>query len=275
MVDSYSWELSGQLDVTVQSYEKDRQRYWENLGGWSDILYEQAERFAQAVLKNTEQLILAEEIDGDLSKLQIETKKSTKEFDKRIAGILDSALSSDKKTALICDVLKDYPPDPASQDSPLKLVTERFIIDLSRDAIDKIEEGASRIFQLYQLVLSSTPSDATQKFLGRLSRCYIWGYDPECVMLCRSVIDTAFNKKVTYKMCKKYPVERNKSPFSLENRIEVALKEELIDKDIAKKAHSVRLRGNTAVHKQPDGIKDVWGTICDTIAVLEKITRQN
>jgi hypothetical protein len=137
-----------------------------------------------------------------------------------------------------------------------------------------MQEGASRIFRLYNLVLSTSPSESTQQFLTRLCRCYIWGFDPECVMLCRSVIDTAFNKKVTYKMCKKYPVEDNKSPFSLENRIEVALKEKFIDRDIAKKAHSIRLRGNTAVHKQPDGIRDVWGTICDTVAVLERITQK-
>jgi len=275
MIDSYSFELHNQLEGTVQSYEEDRQRYWENLGGWSAIRYEQAERFAQAVLKNSEQLISAEEIDDDLSKLQYEMKKSTKEFDKKIAGILDSGLPSDKKNALICDVLKDYPSDPAAQDSPLKLVWERFIIDMSEEAIGTIVEGASRIFQLYKLVLCSVPSPRTQQFLGRLSRCYIWGFDPECVILCRAVIDTAFNKKINYKMCKKYPVKRNKSPFSLENRIEVALKEELIDKDIAKKANRVRLRGNIAVHEQPDGIKDVWGTICDTVAVLEKITRQD
>ena len=45
----------------VQNYEEDRQTYWENLGGYSALRYEQAERFAQAVLKNAEQLIPAQE----------------------------------------------------------------------------------------------------------------------------------------------------------------------------------------------------------------------
>ena len=215
-----------------------------------------------------------EEIDGDLSKLQCEINKSTEEFDKRIADILNLDLPCDKKSALICDVLKDYPPDPRSEDSPLKLVWEKFIIVLSHEAIEKIEEGASRIFQLYNLVLCSQPSKPTQQFLARLSRCFIWGFDPECVILCRAVIDTAFKDRITPEICEKhFGKPRHKYDFSLSDRIQVALNEEIIDEDIAKKARTVKTRGDTAVHKQPNITKDVWGTICDTVAVLKRITR--
>src|SRR4030042_24154 len=279
MVDYYSWELSGQLDVTVQSYEKDRKRYWENLGGWSDILYEQAERFAQAVLKNTEQLILAEEIDGDLSKLQYEMNRVNKisELIKRINDIANMDIPSDERYKLIRDLAKECPPDPQDDESPLKLVWEKFIIDISYDAIGKIEEGAARIFQLYKLVLRSIPSPSTQQFLGRLSRCYIWGFDPECVILCRCVIDTAFKDRVTYEICEKHFEKRRKRKydFSLSDRIRAAQKEKIIDKEIAKKARRVKTRGDKAVHNQPGMTKDVWGTICDTVEVLEKIKRQN
>ena len=224
------------------------------MGGWSATEYDQAERFAEAVLRNSEQLMPIEEIDGDLSKLQCEINKSTEEFDKRIADILNLDLPCDKKSALICDVLKDYPPDPRSEDSPLKLVWEKFIIVLSHEAIEKIEEGASRIFQLYNLV--------------------IWGFDPECVILCRAVIDTAFKDRITPEICEKhFGKPRHKYDFSLSDRIQVALNEEIIDEDIAKKARTVKTRGDTAVHKQPNITKDVWGTICDTVAVLKRITR--
>ncbi len=277
MVDSYSWELSIQLEGTVQSYKEDRKRYWKNLGGWSDILYEQAERFAQAVLKNTEQLILAEEIDVDLSKLQYEMNRINKisELIKRINDIANMDIPSDERYKLICDLAKECPPDPQEDESPLKLVWEKFIIDMSNNAIGKIEVGASRIFQLYQLVLSSPPSDATQKFLGRLSRCYIWGFDPECVILCRAVLDTAFEKRVDYEICEKHCEHRSRGRFSLDDRIDAAQKEKIIDKNIAKKARTVKTQGNEAVHRRPDKIKDVWGTIRDTVAVLEKITSQN
>ena len=144
MVDSYSWELCNQLETTVQLYEEDRQRHQEDLGGWSAILYEQAERFAQAILKNTEKLVLAEEIDGDLSKLQYEMNRVNKisELAERINDIASMDIPCDEMHKLICDLAKECPRDPQDDESPLKLVWERFIIDISWDAVRKIEEGA-------------------------------------------------------------------------------------------------------------------------------------
>ena len=280
MVDYYSWELSGQLDVTVQSYEKDRKRYWENLGGWSDILYEQAERFAQAVLKNTEQLILAEEIDGDLSKLQYEMNRINKisELIKRINDIANMDIPSDERYKLIRDLAKECPPDPQDDESPLKLVWEKFMIDLSRDAIENIVEGASRIFQLYKLVLRSIPSPSTQQFLGRLSRCYIWGFDPECVILCRAVIDRGFYDFVPDDICEKHRKfhidKKGVHYYTLAHRINASFQEGIIDKEIKQKAFTIKDRGDKAVHRQPGITKDVWGTIRDTVSVLEKISKQ-
>ncbi len=268
----YKFDLDIQLEGQVQNYEEDRQAYWENLGGWSAIEYENAERFAKAVLKNSEQLIPVEEIDDDLLMLKNEIRNRREEYDGKIFDILDSDLPNDKKNALVCDVLKNYPLDPQSEESPLKLVWERFAIDMSWGAIDKIRQGASRIFRLYKLVLHSTPSKPTQQFLGRLSRCYIWGFDPECIILCRAVIDTAFQEKIAYEICEKHFGKRNRGWFSLSDRIQAALKEEIIDEDIEEKARNVEKRGNIAVHRQPDITKDVWGTICDTVSVLERIT---
>lgn len=50
----YDYDLNEKLQWKVDDYEQDRQRYWENLGGWSATEYDQAERFAKAVLKNSE-----------------------------------------------------------------------------------------------------------------------------------------------------------------------------------------------------------------------------
>jgi len=136
-----------------------------------------------------------------------------------------------------------------------------------------MEEGASRIFRLYNLVLYSNPSKSTQEFLGRLSRCYIWGFDPECIILCRAVIDTVFQDRVAYEICKKHCREPLRGGFSLNDRIYAALKEGIIDEDIEKKARTVKKRGNQAVHRQPS-VTNVWGIICDTVAILERITQK-
>ena len=266
----YDFDLNIKLETQIDLYEQDRQRYWEGLSGWSAIGYERAERFAQAVLKNSEQLIPVEEIDGDLAKLQNEINEVPLWW-KRIFDILSLDLPEDEKRKRLQELPQESPPDPQDDESPLKLVWERFIINMSWEAIGKIEEGASRIFQLYNLVLSSSPSKSTQQFLGRLSRCYVWGFDPECIILCRAVIDTAFQKSVDYDICKRHFGKRRN--YDLSDRIQAALNEKMIDEDIAKKARTVKERGNKAVHVQPGITKDVWGTIRDTVAVLERITQ--
>lgn len=275
----YNFDLNFNLQGQVDDYEQDRRRYWEGLGGWSAIEYDKAERFAKAVLKNSEQLMPIEEIDGDLSKLQCEINKVNKltELDKRMMDIVDLDLPWDKKRELFVELAKDCPQDPQSEESPLKLVWERFIIDMSHEAIGKIEEGALRIFRLYKLVLQSTPIAPTQQFLGRLCHCFIWGFDQECVILCRAVIDTGFREFVSEDICEKHRQYHDNSKgehyYTLANRIIASLQEGIIDKEIKQKAFTIKDRGDKAVHYQPGITKDVWGTICDTVAVLERITQ--
>jgi len=271
----YEYELINSLEGQIDLYEGDRQIHWENQSETgtidSAIEFDRAERFAKAVLTNAEQLIPVQEIEGDLSSLQFEISKPT-ELDKQWDKILNLDLPWEEKRKLLGEVIKEYP-NPEAEHSPLRLVWERFMIDISWEAVGKIEEGASRIFQLYNLVLRSQPSKPTQQFLARLSRCFIWGFDPECVILCRAVIDTAFKDRITPEICEKhFGKPRHKYDFSLSDRIQGALNEEIIDEDIAKKARTVKTRGDTAVHKQPNITKDVWGTICDTVAVLKRIT---
>lgn len=138
------------------------------------------------------------------------------------------------------------------------------------DSIGKMKEGAIRIFKLYKLVLDNKPSEQTQKFLNRLTRCYVWGFDAECIILCRAVIDTAFRDRIDDKLCEKY-CNKNKNGFNLSNRIESAYEAGIIKSDIRTKAFKVKTRGDKAVHYQPDATKEVWETICYTLDILKII----
>lgn len=145
---SYKYELINSLEIQINEYEGDRETYLgnQNETGTVDLAIDsdRAERFAQAVLKNTEQLIPVQEIDDDLSNLQYEINKPT-ELNKQGDKILNLDLPWEEKRKLLWEeVLKDYS-SPKDEDSPLRLVWENFMIDLSWDAVGKIEEGASRI----------------------------------------------------------------------------------------------------------------------------------
>lgn len=88
--------------------------------------------------------------------------------------------------------------------------------------------------------------------------------------MCRSVLDTAFLENVPDKMCKKALGERRES-FTLSDRITVACKNRYISEEAKKLAIQVRVRGNKAVHYQPNLSKQVWETICNTLLVLQEL----
>jgi hypothetical protein len=269
----YKFDLTNPLEGVIQEYENERERFWASKGPDYQIEYDRAERFAQFVFKGTESLVNAENIEEDLANLQYETEKKNiaiQEFNEESRKIVKPGKTPSKeeiekiKELAVHYLFDEFPEDPRNENSPLRSVWERFCIKLSWKAMEKIKEGANRIFNLYNLVLSSPPSRPTLDYLSRLSRCYIWGFDPECVILCRSILDSAFRKKILDNIC-----EDNQFDYDLKMGIDTAIEKGLINDKTGKLAHSVRIRGNKAIHNQPDATKDVWGTIRDTITVLE------
>lgn len=257
----YGNDLANNIGAMVNEYENDRESYWESKDPDYKIEYDKAERFAQFVLKGTENLVSTQKIDEDLANLQYEINKENLFWRRLVEELRKIKPGENFSREQILLLEKEWPEDPQSESSPLRLVWERFCIDIGYEAEKKIDEGADRIFKLYRLMLSSPPSRPTIDYLLRLSRCYIWGFDPECVILCRSILDTAFRIN---KIC-----EENQFDYDLKNRIDVAIKKGFINGKIGRLAHTVRIRGNKAIHNQPDATKDVWGTICNTISVLE------
>jgi hypothetical protein len=158
----------------------------------------------------------------------------------------------------------------------LRLIWDRISILLAHNAIGKICLGADRVLELLRIVLNTSPSEPTRQFLGRLARCYIWGFEAECVILCRAVLDTAFKDAVDNEVCEKYSNKRPSNKrlydnFTLVDRIYAAEKEGLINEATRKLAKKIKTRGDKAVHYQPDITKDILGTIRDTLVVIERL----
>jgi hypothetical protein len=276
---SYRHDLVVGLETEIQNWQDEREQYWAGLleeapSALADVIYDQAERFATAVLTNTEQLLSTEQLDDDLRTLDgaaSAMKEWEHMYNREAKEIMDSKESWDNKGKRLADLFRQRPPDAKDENSPLRLVWERLCIQMAESAVAKIETGADRIVQLYRLVLQSSPSVSTRAFLSRLSRCYIFGFDCECVILCRSVIDTAFRKKVSDQICERHLGKRRRCQFTLTDRIHAAWKEGILDNKMKDIVVAVKQRGDKAVHYQPDITKDVWQTIRDTVIVLEKL----
>lgn len=273
---AYQFDLDIQMETLIQNYEEDRERFWQKNNkheiAVAKVVFSQAETIAKALLKSSENL----RPDDELPNSQSEIGVTGKTFLEKVATYrtkFSEACEEHGLSPLPADILYHLEMLGRPSDGPLKLVWERFFIDLSCDSVASIREGTLRILKLWGLLIDLQPSGSTQSFLQRVGRCFIWGFDPECIIVCRGAIDTAFRDAVSYDVCMSiYPNRRPEDrEFGLANRIVAAYRTNLIDKSTKKLAFKVKKRGDNAVHHDPYATQDVTGTIKDTIIVLKEL----
>lgn len=160
----------------------------------------------------------------------------------------------------------------SQSDNPnIRIAWERFVMELTRDAIRRIGSGSVRMLELSQLLVAANPPEPTLSYLRRISACFIWGFDPECIILCRSALDTAFREKVSDGICEQVFGAFEEYDFGLKARVIAAHRTGMISDGIRDTAVRVKDRGDKAVHYDPDATKDVWGTVRDTMRVLKAL----
>lgn len=160
-----------------------------------------------------------------------------------------------------------------------KYVEEHLAIYLAKNFINKINKAAYRLVRLeYPLTIMENfkMNKIIADFLTLVTRNYVWGFDAECIILCRSTMEKAIEDKVTNEMCENILRKRlgKNQYYTLSDRIKVAQKEGLIDKEIVEIAHDIKEMGNSVLHDGPNLKlkKTVFKTIRDTIRVISIMT---
>lgn len=153
--------------------------------------------------------------------------------------------------------------------SVLHRVWDRLCISLAFSMQERLREASKRVLLLVRQLEGTRPPKATQDFLVRVSRCYTWGFDTECVLLCRSALDTAFRDRVPDSLLEAQGFPRGKYVV-LAERIEAACPS-LIDEAARAAANRVRERGRKAAHYEAGPPVDVLGTIGDTTQVIAQL----
>jgi hypothetical protein len=82
----------------------------------------------------------------------------------------------------------------------------------------------------------------------------------------------SIRERISDEMCEKH-LRNRRGQYNLVDRIAVAGKENLLSDKEVKDAHSIRERGNTALHKDPCVTKDIIGTIETTTVLIGTMTR--
>jgi hypothetical protein len=258
----YQWELEIVLEQAVDNYASDREDYFREGAGkgkpelkW---LLDSAGAFAEALLKATGDLV-SDDKDAANAAVFMDDYDASKEetFEKTLAkfrrrGVLPEQL------AMLPEIFRKMPFVHLDQDSPARLVWEHLCINLAGRWIGEIGDAAHRLFDLWGLVISARPCPASQQFLRRVSRCYVAEFDTECIILCRGVLDTAFR-------------ELSLETGTLKKRIDAAAEANRISAKVERAANDVRVRGNKAIHDEPDLQVDALDVIRDTLTVVEAI----
>jgi hypothetical protein len=277
------YDLDHQLATCIEEYAEDRFAHWERQSDGADWglqkrLYGHAEEIARLLLEETASLVRSPESDGLDSAAFIDERRrffrAIAEQRQDIADLLRSKLGTGSLPpvlrAYVEQVGADVRPD---DDTLLKLVWERLIIILATDFNgSRLVRGANRLLQLLEIVIEAHPSEATLKFLKRISRCFVFGLDTESVILCRGAIDTAFTHAVHDSMMRELGMEPGaRYGYTLAQRIKAARERGLIDESDSRAAARVNGTATDAAHKDPELAANVFAVVRDALRIVRRL----
>jgi hypothetical protein len=237
--------LAKALHCYRQEWESYRQEAFMALG------LDAAEQF-RSLLRTAEMLIRGA---GDLASSQ------SLPLDQAVAGLDDGR-------------------DPQHQSDPTVVaLAEALQYCLGRDAVKMVGSAEGRIWRLLLLTQQFQPGKRAAAFLRRVSRCYIYGFDPECAVMCRSVLEAAFEAEIADETCAQV-LGRHKRPnrsascgFDLADRIAVARRTGRLSEPAAARAAGIRMAGNEVIHEHPRACADAFRLIADTLDVIGELSR--
>lgn len=227
-------DLTDAIQTTVQLYEEERQSYHEaRLEGEFKIAFQLIDRTAEAILKGASDLASLESVPQARQMLEA-TRALRKE-----GG--------------------DF----------FKLIVERFSIRLGWDVSKMVDSGTERLSLLALMMSEVQCTNRGHAFMRRVSRCYIYGFDLECIILCRSVLDVEIASEIDTDSCLRELGPRK--CVTLDDRIATAVKIKRLGHEAGALARNVKDVGNAAVHHSPEPKADLMQIIVSTLNVLEEL----
>ncbi len=134
-------------------------------------------------------------------------------------------------------------------------------IDAARKYCIRTRDMAERQLQLIRALAAASLSIQTQRFLTRVSRCYVFGFVPECIVMCRATLDTALSH-----------VLPQSSGSTFKEKLKQARALRLFDQQTWSEVRDhVQFRGNKAVHDDPQTSSDAWESIATCAKALNQL----
>lgn len=145
-------------------------------------------------------------------------------------------------------------------------IAERLLLD--------VEDMALRCRDLARLVLTVKPGKKVVEYLSLLSRCYVAGFDPETIVMCRSALDNAIRDKYERtETLMPQPALGKKIVTFREVLADVADRRKWLSEREKNDAWGIWDQGGITAHREPHVARNVIASIKTTLALVEKLTR--
>lgn len=129
---------------------------------------------------------------------------------------------------------------------------DRVEIDLAWQAIRSHFDARDRVQQLVLLFSQHRPTERAAAYLDRTVRLYLWGFDAEVAILCRSTLEAALEERIDAEAMESCGFRaRGKFGFTAQQYIDAAGSLGIFADGIDTIAHELRTVGNSAVHAAP------------------------
>lgn len=243
MGDSYWPEstLADLLDIHVQNYEQDFRQYWH--------------------------------LDADTPPEDISADewRLVQVLDKVGAAAIDSARSL-RATSELAETLREYRPGEDVYNTVRHLVNynvaqSRAEIELASAATGKLCEGKKRLAIIIQLLSEHSLSERALAYVDRMVQCYIWSLDTECVVMARSLVETALQDAIDESEMEAVGFKRKRHGFEFWQYRDGAKKLGRLNQEQLAVLDDLRHAANVAVHASPglhdDPLKSVaYAVVC-------------
>lgn len=70
-------------------------------------------------------------------------------------------------------------------------IRDQVSLTLAKEALDQLGKSTDRALRLVSLIQGKGLSERASQYVYRAARLYVWGFEPECAIMCRSALEAA------------------------------------------------------------------------------------
>ncbi len=141
-------------------------------------------------------------------------------------------------------------------------------LSIARELAD-VASMSDRLQHLLDWLLERAPNETTLRFLRRMARCYIAGFDPETLVMCRAVLENAVKDVIDTHKVPVPPTPAGKS--EMRTRLNALTAARRLTSAQSKDALAIWTRGSKAAHEDPHATTQVFETVTSTLGILERL----